>query len=127
MTMSRDHPMAQGVVYGLLAPFRALAKRWGPPWARKLAWASEFKRGMWLSAGTLGTPHVCSTIERIDMPCDPAGPILYTEDCTATPVAYEDSSIIVPDGPGLGIEVDEEHLREIRYRGTRLQRLRRDV
>jgi len=76
-----------------------------------------------LSIGTAAAAHVCAAIERIDMPCDPAGPILYTEDCTLNPVKYEDSCIVVPEGPGLGVEVDEDHLEEIRYRGTRLKRL----
>ena len=57
------------------------------------------------------------------MPCDPAGPILYTEDCTLAPVQYRDSCLAVPEGPGLGVEVDEGHLEEIRYRGTRLRQL----
>ena len=77
-----------------------------------------------LSIGTAAAAHVCASIERIDMPCDPAGPILYTEDCTLNRVRYEDSCLVVPDGPGLGVEVDEEHLEEIRYKGTRLKRLK---
>ena len=77
-----------------------------------------------LSIGTAAAAHVCATIDRVDMPCDPAGPILYTEDCTLDPVKYEDSCLIVPEGPGLGIEVDQDHLEEIRYRGTRLKQLR---
>jgi len=77
-----------------------------------------------LSIGTAAAAHVCAAIERVDMPCDPAGPILYTEDCTRNPVRYEDSCVVVPEGPGLGIEVDEEHLEEIRYRETRLKQLR---
>ena len=77
-----------------------------------------------LSIGTAAAAHVCAAVERVDMPCDPAGPILYTEDCTRDPVRYEDSCVVVPEGPGLGIEVDEEHLEEIRYKGTRLKQLR---
>jgi len=77
-----------------------------------------------LSIGTAAAAHVCAAIERVDMPCDPAGPILYTEDCTRNPVRYEDSCVVVPEGPGLGIEVDEEHLEEIRYKETRLKQLR---
>ena len=77
-----------------------------------------------LSIGTSAAAHVCAAIERIDMPCDPAGPILYTEDCTADPVRYEDSCLVVPEGPGLGVDVSEEQLEKIRYRETRLQRLR---
>jgi L-alanine-DL-glutamate epimerase-like enolase superfamily enzyme len=77
-----------------------------------------------LSIGTAAAAHVLAAVERVDMPCDPAGPILYTEDCTRAPVRYEDACLLVPTGPGLGIEVDEAHLEEIRYRGTRLARLR---
>lgn len=76
-----------------------------------------------LSIGTAAAAHVLATIDRIDMPCDPAGPILYTEDCTLNPVAYQNSCLVVPEGPGLGIEVDEDHLEEIRYRETRLKQL----
>ncbi|MFC1526364.1 mandelate racemase/muconate lactonizing enzyme family protein [Candidatus Latescibacterota bacterium] len=77
-----------------------------------------------LSIGTAAAAHVCAAIEEVDMPCDPAGPILYTEDCTRHPVQYEDSCIVVPEGPGLGIDVDEEYLEEIRYKETRLKQLR---
>ena len=77
-----------------------------------------------LSIGTAAAAHVLAAIDRVDIPCDPAGPILYTEDCTLNPVAYENSQIVVPDGPGLGIDVDEDHLEEIRYKETRLKQLR---
>ena len=80
-----------------------------------------------LSIGTAAAAHVMATLDRIDMPCDPAGPILYMDDCTQNRVKYEDSCIVVPDGPGLGIDVDEEHLKEIAYKGTRLQQLRAGV
>ena len=45
----------------------------------------------------------------------PVGPVLYTEDCTRNRIQYEDSCLVVPEGPGLGIEVDEEQLERIRY------------
>ena len=80
-----------------------------------------------LSVGTAAAAHVMATLDRIDMPCDPAGPILYMDDCTQNRVKYEDSCIVVPDGPGLGIEVDEDHLREIAYKGQRLEQLRADT
>jgi muconate cycloisomerase len=77
-----------------------------------------------LSIGTAAAAHVCATVERVDMPCDPAGPILYTEDCTTKRLRYEDSCLIVPEGPGLGVEVEEDQLERIRYRGLRLKQLR---
>jgi galactarate dehydratase (D-threo-forming) len=77
-----------------------------------------------LSVGTAAAAHVCAAIERVDLPCDPAGPLLYTEDCTRERVRYEGASLLVPEGPGLGVQVDEEHLEEIAYKGTRLRQLR---
>ncbi len=77
-----------------------------------------------LSIGTAAAAHVMASLDSIDAPCDPAGPLLYQQDCTATRVKYEDSCLIVPDGPGLGIEVDEEHLEKLAYTGARLKQLR---
>jgi muconate cycloisomerase len=35
----------------------------------------------------------------------------YTDDLVAAPFALEEGALIVPDGPGLGIEVDEEKIQ----------------
>ena len=77
-----------------------------------------------LSIGTSAAAHVLASLDTVDMPCDQAGPLLYTEDCTSERVRYEDSCLVVPEGPGLGITVDEDHLEEIGYKGTRLALLR---
>jgi muconate cycloisomerase len=77
-----------------------------------------------LSLGTAADAHVLATLPTIDMPCDPAGPLLYMEDCTKQRVQYEDSCLIVPDGPGLGIEIDEQHLETILSKGNRLKQIR---
>ena len=68
-----------------------------------------------LSLGTAAAAHVCATLESLDVASYPAGPMLYTADCTRTPIRYEDSAIVVPQGPGLGIEIEEEHLETLRY------------
>ena len=68
-----------------------------------------------LSLGTAAAAHVCATLEILDVASYPAGPMLYTADCTRTPIRYENSAIVVPDGPGLGIEIEEEHLETLRY------------
>jgi muconate cycloisomerase len=39
----------------------------------------------------------------------------YTDDVIAEPFVWEDGAIIVPHGPGLGIEVDEEKVRAHRH------------
>lgn len=38
--------------------------------------------------------------------------VYYEDDIVAEPFAYEDGAVLVPDGPGLGIDVDEEKLAE---------------
>jgi muconate cycloisomerase len=39
----------------------------------------------------------------------------YTDDVIAEPFVWEDGAIVVPNGPGLGIEVDEEKVRTYRH------------
>ena len=77
-----------------------------------------------LSIGTAAAAHVMASLPSIDMPCDPAGPLLYTEDCTANRVRYEEGCLVVPDGPGLGIEVDEGQLEKMAAQGNRLKQSR---
>lgn len=77
-----------------------------------------------LSIGTAAAAHVMASLTTVDMPCDPAGPLLYMDDCTQNRVQYEDSFLIVPQGPGLGVEVDERHLVEIASKGNRLRQMR---
>ena len=77
-----------------------------------------------LSIGTSAAAHVMASLPSIDMPCDPAGPLLYTEDCTANRVRYEEGCLVVPDGPGLGIEVDEGQLEKMAAKGNRLKQIR---
>ncbi|MER3403996.1 MAG: muconate cycloisomerase, partial [Chloroflexota bacterium] len=47
----------------------------------------------------------------LDWPCDNTGPQLYTADVLQAPLRYEDGYLILPQGPGLGISVDELRVR----------------
>ncbi len=38
------------------------------------------------------------------------GPLLLTEEILRTPLVYRDFALQLPDGPGLGIELDEDKL-----------------
>ena len=42
------------------------------------------------------------------------GGIFYTDDVITEPFKYEDGFLEVPDGPGLGIELDEEKMAKYR-------------
>ena len=57
-------------------------------------------------------PSVCPTSK----PAGAKGPSIagcyYLDDLITEPLRYEDGAVLVPDGPGLGIEVDPEKLRK---------------
>jgi muconate cycloisomerase len=63
-----------------------------------------------LSVGTAAVAHLGAALRVLTHPCDNVGPRLYATDVVREPVRYEAGSLLVPDGPGLGVEVDPEAL-----------------
>lgn len=63
-----------------------------------------------LNLGTAAVAHLGAAARILDYPSDNTGPHLYTKDVVKAPVLYEHSHLVVPEGPGLGVEVDEEAL-----------------
>jgi muconate cycloisomerase len=63
-----------------------------------------------LSIGTAATAHLGAVIPELHYAGDPVGPILYTEDVVKTPVRYDGTRLVIPEGLGLGVELDEEKL-----------------
>ncbi len=66
-----------------------------------------------LNLGTAAVAHLAAAARVLDYPGDNTGPQLYMADTVKTPVQYEKSHLLVPEGPGLGIEIDEEKLAEM--------------
>lgn len=64
-----------------------------------------------LSIGTAARAHLISAMPNLDFPCYPSGPLVYQEKIVKESVRYESGYIIVPGGPGLGVEVDENRLK----------------
>ena len=60
------------------------------------------------SIGTAAQAHVAASAPLLPFPGDPMGPVLYTTDVVKEKVRYEEGFLIVPEGPGLGVELDEE-------------------
>lgn len=60
--------------------------------------------------GTVASAHVFSTFANLQWGTELFGPLLLTEEILATPLDYSDFELTVPDGPGLGIELDEDRL-----------------
>ncbi|MFB6219770.1 MAG: mandelate racemase/muconate lactonizing enzyme family protein, partial [Halobacteriaceae archaeon] len=67
-----------------------------------------------LSVGTAAQAHASAVARPRIRRSDPAGPVLYTADVVDQRVRYEDGHLVVPDGPGLGVELDEAKLAEHR-------------
>ncbi len=67
-----------------------------------------------LNLGTAGVAHLGAVARVLDYPADNTGPELYTADVVREPLRYEGGHLLVPDGAGLGVEVDETLLNERR-------------
>jgi muconate cycloisomerase len=63
------------------------------------------------SIGTSAAAQVFGTWSSV-RGCDLIGPLLMTDDVVVEPVAYENGDLVVPSGPGLGMELDEQKLRK---------------
>lgn len=64
---------------------------------------------------SLGTPaalQVALAAAPVTWGCELFGPLLLEGDVVRQPVRYADGHILGLDGPGLGVEVDEELLRK---------------
>lgn len=71
-----------------------------------------------LNLGTAAVAHLGAAARVLDYPCDSTGPRLYTSDVVSRSVQYEAGYLVVPDGPGLGVEVDETLLTELSQRSS---------
>ncbi|XID90204.1 mandelate racemase/muconate lactonizing enzyme family protein [Paenibacillaceae bacterium WGS1546] len=70
-----------------------------------------------LGIGSAAMAHIGISNEKIDdltYPSDIIGPLYHTDDVITTPLRYENGRIAVPDGPGLGVSIDEDKLRYYR-------------
>lgn len=64
--------------------------------------------------GTAAAAQVCSTFERLDFGTELFGPLLLTEELLETPLEYRDFELHIPEGPGLGIRLDQERVERFR-------------
>jgi muconate cycloisomerase len=64
-----------------------------------------------LNLGTAAVAHLGAVARVLDYASDNTGPELYTADVVKTPLRYENGYLLVPDAPGLGVEIDEDLLQ----------------
>jgi muconate/chloromuconate cycloisomerase len=58
------------------------------------------------SIGTAASAQLFASIAQLEMGCELVGPLLLADDLVVNPLRYQDGNLYLPDGPGLGIEVD---------------------
>ncbi len=64
--------------------------------------------------GTIASAHVFSTFKNLAYGTELFGPLLLTEDILKTPLNYQNFELEIPKGPGLGIELDENKIDNLR-------------
>ena len=62
------------------------------------------------SLGIAGQIHFAVSVPTLDFPGDPFGSLLYMEDVVQERIRYEQGFMLLPDGNGLGMELDEDLL-----------------
>ncbi len=56
--------------------------------------------------GTAASAHVFQTLNTLSWGTELFGPLLLVDDIVKTPIKYENCALKLPEGPGLGIELD---------------------
>lgn len=71
------------------------------------------------AVGTIASAQVFATFANLQWGTELFGPLLLTEEILATPLSYRDFALDIPDGPGLGITLDEERVAYFTRDGLR--------
>lgn len=66
------------------------------------------------SVGTIASAHLFSTFENLAYGTELFGPLLLTEEILKTPLEYRDFELHLPQGNGLGIELDLDKIDNLR-------------
>ncbi|HZV11400.1 MAG TPA: enolase C-terminal domain-like protein, partial [Novosphingobium sp.] len=68
--------------------------------------------------GTIASAHAFATFPSLAWGTELFGPLLLTEEILAEPLAYADFGLALPQGPGLGVALDEDRLARFRRDAT---------
>ncbi|WP_052285475.1 muconate/chloromuconate family cycloisomerase [Kluyvera genomosp. 1] len=114
-TSHDGYALANGGFSGAFA--LKIAKAGGPAQALKLAHVAQAAGvalyGGTMLEGTLGTVaslHAWSTL-KMQWGTEMFGPLLLKDDIVVTPLDFSQGQVTLPQGPGLGVEIDDDKLR----------------
>lgn len=71
------------------------------------------------AVGTVISAHAFATFANLQWGTELFGPLLLTEEILAEPLDYSDFELTVPNGPGLGLTLDEDRVRFFARDGIR--------
>lgn len=66
------------------------------------------------AVGTMASAQLFSTFENLKFGTELFGPLLLTQEILTTPLRYENFELHLPNTPGLGIEIDENKIEQLR-------------
>ena len=64
------------------------------------------------SIGTAAYLHFAAGIPRLEFGCELFGPELLRDDIVYNPIRIEGGKVFIPEGPGLGVDVNEDKNKE---------------
>lgn len=64
--------------------------------------------------GTVASLHAWSTLKTLHWGTEMFGPLLMKDDIVVKPLNFHENGVDLPEGPGLGVEIDEDKLAEYR-------------
>ena len=67
-----------------------------------------------MGIATAACAHLAVSLPHLPYAIETFGPLRYQRDIVAVPVPIQDGYLSPPDGPGLGISLDEDALEEMR-------------
>ncbi|SAK74697.1 muconate and chloromuconate cycloisomerase [Caballeronia hypogeia] len=71
------------------------------------------------AVSTLASAHLFASFANLQWGTELFGPLLITEEILTKPLDYSDFELTVPNGPGLGIELDDEKIRRFTRDGLK--------
>ena len=64
--------------------------------------------------GTIASAHAFSTFDNLAYGTELFGPLLLTQEILKNPLQYQDFELKIPTTAGLGIEIDENKIDDLR-------------
>lgn len=64
--------------------------------------------------GTAASLHLFATVDKLQWGSELFAPLLFADEILAEPIRYSDFAVHVPDGPGIGVELDPDKLAHYR-------------